>query len=66
MKDLWKKKQKAFVQKMKWKGYDLKNIVVPLPDAGCLKKYRKDRALKAVLQPYQTINPFRLKKPIVD
>jgi hypothetical protein len=51
---------------MKWKGYDLKNIVVPLPDAGCLKKYRKDRALKAVLQPYQTINPFRLKKPIVD
>ncbi len=63
---MWKKKQDVFVQKMKRNGYDLQNIVVPLPDYGCLKKYSKDRALKAVLQPYQTINPYGLKKPIVD
>ena len=66
MKDIWEKKQDGFVKKMKATGYDLQNLVVPLPDYGCLKKYSKDRALKAVLQPYQTINPFRLKKPIVD
>ena len=66
LKDIWKKKQDAFVEKMKLTGYDVQNISIPLPDYGCLKKYRRDNALKATLKPYQTINPFRLKKPIVD
>ncbi len=66
LKDIWKKNQNAFVEKMKMKCYDVQNIAVPLPDFGCLKRYRRDNALKAALKPYQTINPFRLKNLIVD
>ena len=66
LKDIWKKQEDAFVEKMKLDGYDVQKLAVPLPDYGCLKKYRRDNALKAALEPYQTINHFRLKKPIVD
>jgi hypothetical protein len=61
-----KKKQDQYLKKRKCEGFDLEKIVVPLPDYGCLTKYKRDSALKALLQPYQTINPFGLKKPIVD
>ena len=66
LQDLHKKKQDAFVKGMKKKGYDVQNIVVPLPYYGCLTKYSRDKALKAFLKPYQIINPFKLRKLIVD
>ena len=66
LKAYWKKKEVEKVKQMKLNGFDLQKIAVPLPDYGCLKKYRSDKAVKEFLQPYQTINPYRLKKPFVD
>jgi len=54
------------IQKMKKAGYILKLIAVPLPDYSNLKKYSRDKGVKQMLAPYQTINPCRLKKPVVD
>ena len=59
----WMKAEKQLVKKRKAEGIDLANIAVPLPDVKRLKKYSNDVALKKELQPYQTINPYGLRKP---
>lgn len=61
----WRLAEQKFVKKRKAEGYDLKNIAIPLPNLKSLKKYKRDAELKEFLQPYQAINPFGLKKPIV-
>lgn len=66
MRAKWKKMEVERVKKMKLEGYDLSLIAVPLPCSKNLKKYTRDAAVKKFLKPYQTINPYRLKKPIVD
>ena len=63
---LWQKFEKKRVQSMKAAGFDVQLIAIPLPDVQNMKKYKRDTAVKKFLGPYQTINPFRLKKPIVD
>ena len=60
--DMDKKRVKA----MKREGWDLKNIAIPLADESLWSKYSKDAKVKKLLAPYQTINPYRLRKPIVD
>ena len=59
----WLKAEKELVKKRKAQGIDLKNIAVPLPDMQNLKKYKEDRKLKNELKPFQTINPYGLRKP---
>ena len=51
------------MKKRKREGFDLKNIAVPLPDVKNLKKYTRDGEVKKFLEPFQTINPYRLRKP---
>lgn len=66
MRKLWRAAEKKYVQKQKAAGFDLQNIAVPLPYMKNLKKYSRDAKVKKYLEPYQTINPYRLKKPYVD
>ena len=66
LRQIWKKAEAKYLQKKRAAGYVLQNIAVPMPDLKNLKKYQKDTALKRSLQPYQTINPLKLRKPVVD
>ena len=59
----WLEAEKQLVKKRKAEGFDLKNIAVPLPDVKNLKKYKRDGEVKKYLQPFQTINPYGLRKP---
>jgi hypothetical protein len=59
----WLKAEQELVKKRKAQGIDLKNIAVPLPDKRNLKKYTRDAGVKKLLKPYQTINPYGLRKP---
>ena len=59
----WLKAEQQLVKKRKAEGVDLKNIAVPLPDVKNLKKYTRDGEVKKFLEPFQTINPYRLRKP---
>ena len=63
---LWMAGEKKHVKKMKAAGFDLAKIAVPLPRLKNLKQYKKDVAVKKYLEPFQTMNPFRLRKPYVD
>jgi hypothetical protein len=60
----WLEAEKQLVKKRKREGFDLKNIAVPLPDVKNLKKYTRDGEVKKFLEPFQTINPYRLRKPV--
>ena len=51
---------------MKKEGLDFQLIAIPLPDVKGWGKYSRDVEVKKFLAPYQTINPYRLRKPIVD
>jgi hypothetical protein len=62
----WKKAEAKCLQKMVANGYVLQNIAVPLPDVKNYKKYIRDSGVKKLLEPYQTINPLRVRKPVVD
>ena len=62
----WMKAEQQLAKKRKAEDIDLKNIAVPLPDVKRLKKSNRDVALKKELQPFQTINPYGLKKPFED
>jgi len=64
--DVWQKAEQKAIKRMKADGFDISEIVVPLPWQNNLKKYQRDRALKKQLEPYQTINPLGLKKHIVE
>ena len=66
MRTLQAKMDKQRVLAMKKNGWDLKLIAIPLPDAAHWGKYNKDVGLKKFLAPYQTINPYRLRNPIVE
>ena len=59
----WLKAEQQLVKKRKAEGFDLQNIAVPLPDVKNLKKYLRDGEAKKYLEPFQTINPYRLRKP---
>ena len=60
------KMYKKRVQAMKREGWDLKFIAIPLADEWQWSKYSRDAEVKKFLAPYQTINPYRLRKHIVD
>jgi hypothetical protein len=60
------KMDKKSVQAMKKEGLDFQLIAIPLPDVKGWGKYSRDVEVKKFLAPYQTINPYRLRKPIVD
>ena len=60
------KMDKKRVQDMKKEGLDFQLIAIPLGDVKGWGKYSKDVEVKKFLAPYQTINPYRLRKPIVD
>ena len=60
------KMDKKRVRDMKKEGLDFQLIAIPLGDVKGWGKYSKDVAVKKFLAPYQTINPYRLRKPIVD
>ena len=59
---------KERVKKMKKEGFDIKLVSVPPPssDEKMMKKYARDKQVKEFLKPNQTINPYGLRKPIVD
>ncbi len=57
----WKEAENRLKKRRIDEGLILENVVVPLPDEKSLSKYRKDLSLKKQLEPYQTINPFKLK-----
>lgn len=57
----WKEYEKKVIQKKKLKGYDIQKLVIPLPNWGSLAKYKKDKSVRELLAPYQTINPLGLK-----
>ena len=57
-----KESEKKTIQKKKLKGYDIQKLAIPLPDWGSLTKYKNDKSVRALLAPYQTINPLGLKK----
>ena len=59
----WLEAEKQLAKKRKREGFDLKNIAAPLPDVKNLKKYTRDGEVKKFLEPFQTINPYRLRKP---
>jgi hypothetical protein len=58
----WQQAEKKLLQKKRKDGIELKNIAVPLPDKASLKRYKADTKLKKELEPFQVINPYRLKK----
>ena len=60
------KMDKQRAQAMKKEGFDLKLIAIPIPDEKRWGKFKKDPKVKKFLAPYQPINPYRLRKPIVD
>lgn len=62
---LWIAAEKKYVMKRKLEGFDLAKIAVPLPCMKNLKKYNRDVEMKRYLEPFQTINPYRLRKPYV-
>ena len=62
--DAMRKAEKKFLQKRAANGVLLKNIAAPLPDLKHLKKYSKDTRVKKFLEPYQTINPLKLKQQL--
>ena len=57
----WKAAENRLKKRRIDEGLILENVVVPLPDEKSLSKYRRDLSLKKQLEPYQTINPFKLK-----
>ncbi len=57
----WKASEKKTIQKKKLKGYDLQKVAIPLPDWGCLTKYKQDKSVRAFLAPYETINLLGLR-----
>ena len=59
----WLKAEQQLVKKRKAEGFDLESIAVPLPDVKNPKKYLRDGEVKKYLEPFQTINPYRLRKP---
>ena len=59
----WLEAEQQLVKKRKAEGVDLKNIAVPLPYVKNLKKFKRDGEVKKYLQPFQTINPYGLRKP---
>ena len=66
MRALQAKMDKKRVQDMKKEGLDFQLISIPIPDVKGWGKYSRDVKEKKFLAPYQTINPYRLRRPIVD
>ena len=59
-------KSVSHMQDMKKEGLDFQLIAIPLGDVKGWGKYSRDVEVKKFLAPYQPINPYRLRKPLVD